>query len=764
MNLEQLIDTLRRDREFSERVTAWVELPHREAQYGSVPPFNLHLAAALKAMGIRRLYSHQTEAIEALQRGNNVVVATPTASGKSLCYILPVLDSILNEPQSRALFLYPTKALAQDQRNEIAEWIDAVGGDIASFTYDGDTPATSRRSIRRAGQIVITNPDMLHTGILPHHTKWVHLFENLKYVVIDELHTYRGVFGSHVANVLRRLQRIARFYGSSPKFVTSSATIANPGDLAERLIGLPFTLIDRSGAPRAPKHVVLYNPPVVNEELGIRRSSILQARDILKELLGNGIQTIAFTRSRVQSEVLLSYLREALPRVNVRGYRGGYLPGQRREIERGLREGGIRGVIATNALELGIDIGSLEAAVLVGYPGTIASALQQMGRAGRKDSPSLAILVASSSPLDQHLVTHPDYFFGRSPERGLVQPDNLLIRVSHLKCAAFELPFTAGEVADDQDLREILDYLSERRILHASEDRWHWMTEGFPAEDISLRSASTGNVVIIDTTEPQPRVIGEVDEFSAPMLLHDEAIYIHDATQYQVESLDLEERKAFVRRVDVNYYTDATYAADTAVLDVLRKEGRGLSSRYYGEVRLTAQPTTFKKIRFGTHENLGWGKIFLPPRNMHTTAYWMTLEEDLVSGFTPGELEAGLMGLRNLLAEVAPLFLSCDRRDLYSVAQIRSPFTERPTIFLCDAYPGGVGLAEMLFALEGELRKTCLQVLKDCICRDGCPSCVGAPAEVGTRAREIAHRILDRLEVGSGVQPEKETRATGGTD
>ncbi len=745
MNLDQLIDTLRTDKEFGERVTGWVEVAPRAPAYGDLPAVDERLASAMKRRGILQPYSHQAQAMEGLLRGENVVVATPTASGKSLCYIIPVLEEILRKPEARALFLYPTKALAQDQRTEIGEWIEAIGGGIASFTYDGDTPASSRRSIRRAGQIVITNPDMLHTGILPHHTKWVHLFENLEYVIIDELHTYRGVFGSHVANVLRRLQRIARFYGSSPRFAASSATIANPRELAESLVGEPFRLVDESGAPRSRKHTVLYNPPVVNRELGIRRSSVLEARDILRQLLGNGIQTIAFVRSRIQSEVLLSYLRESLPRVNIRGYRGGYLPAQRREIERGLRTGEIRGVVATNALELGVDIGSLDAAVLVGYPGTIASALQQMGRAGRGDAPSLAVMVASSSPLDQHLVTHPDYFFDRSPERGLVQPDNLHIRVSHLKCAAFELPFTAEETEGDSDLREILEYLSETRILHPSDDRWHWMTEGFPAQDISLRSASTGNVVIVDRTEPEPRVIGEVDEFSAPMLLHEEAIYIHEAVQYQVEELDLEERKAFVRRIDVNYYTDATFAADTAVLDVLRRDDRELASRFFGEIRLTAQPTTFKKIRFGTHENLGWGRIHLPPREMHTTAYWMTLEPTLTARFSPGEVESGLMGLRNLMLEVAPLFLSCDRRDLYAVAQIRSPFTGHPTLYLCDAYPGGVGLGEALFGLEAELQRTCLQVVRECVCTDGCPSCIGAPAEVGASARRIATRILARL-------------------
>ncbi len=743
LKLEQVLDQIGSNRRFSEQITSWVRLPSRPAQYGEIPPLHMKLCSALHTRGIRKLYSHQAEAVHQVQSGKHVVIATPTASGKSLCYILPIIDRILQNPQSSALFLFPTKALAQDQRTKIGQWISSVGGGIASYTYDGDTPADSRRSIRHAGQIVITNPDMLHTGILPHHTKWVHLFENLDFIVIDELHSYRGVFGSHVANVLRRLQRIAAFYGSSPTFIASSATIANPRELAEGLTGRSFALVENSGAPTSKKHLLMYNPPVVNRELGIRRSAILEATEILHQLLANDVQTLAFARSRVQLEVLLSYLRQRLPNKVIRGYRGGYLPRQRREIERGLQTGEIRGVVATNALELGIDIGSLEASVLVGYPGTIASAIQQMGRAGRSDCPSVAILIASSRPLDQHLVTHPDYFFERSPEHALVHPRNLLIRVSHLKCAAFELPFTREEVCHDHEQQEILDYLAENRVLHASADRWHWMAEGFPAEEISLRSASTGNVVIIDRSEEKPSVIGEVDEFSAPMLVHEEAIYLHESTQYQVEHLDLKERKAYVRRVDVNYYTDATFAVETAVLEVFRGEQHRYSHRYFGEVRLSAQPTTFKKIRFNTHENLGWGRIPLPPQEMHTTAYWMTLQESLTNHFTDGEVESGLMGLRHLALEVAPLFLSCDRRDLYAVAQVRSPFTGQPTLFLCDAYPGGVGLGESLFTLEDQLLRTCIDVIENCICSDGCPSCVGVPSEVGAHAKALAFRMLD---------------------
>ncbi|MFO8060629.1 MAG: DEAD/DEAH box helicase [Bacillota bacterium] len=746
MNLEQLLDTLERDPQFRDQITSWTKVPPGEPQFAPIPSFiRPDLAEALESRGICQLYSHQAEALNRISRGENVVVATPTASGKSLCYVLPVLNRILSEPNSRSVFLFPTKALAQDQREEMKSWIEVLGADIRSHTYDGDTPASARRTIRSAGHIVMTNPDMLHTGILPHHTKWVRLFENLEFVIIDELHTYRGVFGSHVANVLRRLQRVARFYGSDPAFIACSATMANPLELAQNLTGRKFHAITESGSPGGERHIIFYNPPVVNRELGIRQSSILAAQRIVRRFLTNHIQTIIFARSRLRVEVLLSYLRRSVPRANIRGYRGGYLPGQRREIERGLRSKAIDAVVATNALELGIDIGSLEASVLVGYPGNIASTWQQMGRAGRTDRPSASILVASSNALDQHIIDHPEYFFAQSPENALINPDNLLILVSHIKCAAFELPFTSGEVFGAGPVDEILSYLSEHRILHRSGDTWHWMAESFPAEEISLRSAAAENVVIVDTTQPEPQIIGEVDQFSAPMLVHEGAIYLHESRQYQVEKLDLKENKAYVRQVRVNYYTDASLAVDVRILDLFREERTGGTGRFFGETQLTAQPTTYKKIRFSSHDNIGWGRIHLPPREMHTSAYWMTLEDEICGQMGRGEVEAGIMGLANLVRGVAPLFLYCDPRDLYVVPEIRSPQTKRPTIFVCDAYPGGIGLAERLYGVHDDLMQTCAEVMRGCSCERGCPSCVGAAGEVGALAKESAGRILRKL-------------------
>jgi len=747
VNLAQLLEVMAREPELTGRLTAWETIPAREPDYVPYPSLDGRLVATMRERGIEQLYRHQGEAVEHILSGRDTIIVTPTASGKSLCYNLPVLNRLLQEPEARALFLFPTKALAQDQRAELESTVDQLGVDIKTYTYDGDTPADARSAIRSAGHIVITNPDMLHTGILPHHTKWVRLFENLRYVVIDELHQYRGVFGSHVACVLRRLLRVARFYGSRPVFVCCSATIANPRELAERLTGRSFALVDRNGAPAGEKHILFYNPPLVNRQLGIRRSSLLEGRRLARRLLANGVQTIVFARSRLQVEVLLSYLREGFSEQAVRGYRGGYLPRERRAIERGLREGSIRGVVSTNALELGVDIGSLQASVLIGYPGSISSAWQQMGRAGRRSDVSLAVMVASSSPLDQHIISQPDYFFRQSPEHGLINPENLFILVSHVKCAAFELPFRRGERLGEIPVEEILDYLAERRVLHRSGDQWFWMADNFPAEDISLRSAAAENFVVVDISSPEHRIIGEVDEFSAPMLIHEEAIYLHEGRQFQVERLDFSEKKAYVRQVEVNYFTDAQLAVQTRVLDVFEQAGReGGVPRWFGEVMLTAKVTMFKKIRFGTHENVGWGKIHLPEREMHTTAFWLGLPPEVCSGLGQGELEAAVLGLRNLLAEVAPLYLLCDRHDLHAVAEIRSPFTEMPTVFLCDAYPGGVGFGEKLYSIWPEVLRACHDIVLSCPCDEGCPSCVGPRHEVGELAKEATHRILTALE------------------
>lgn len=754
MNLSQLLTQMKSAPELVERITAWKVTPPRDASYADFPSdVDPRLVDVLKARGIESLYTHQAEAIKAAQRGENLVVVTPTASGKTLCYNVPVLNSLLENPHSRAIYLFPTKALSQDQLNELHGLITALDVELKTYTYDGDTPVNARKAIRAAGHIVITNPDMLHTGILPHHTKWVKLFENLKYVVIDEVHQYRGVFGSHLSNVIRRLKRICTWYGTKPIFILSSATIANPDELARRLIEEDVLLIDNDGSPKGKKHFVFYNPPVVNQQLGIRRSSIHEARTLAKNFLLNNIQTIVFARTRNTVEILLSYLKEHMKTERrgddrVRGYRGGYLPKQRREIERGLREGEVRGVVATNALELGIDIGQLDACVITGYPGTITSTWQQAGRAGRRADVSCAILVASSAPLDQYIITHPDYFFSQSPEHALINPDNLLILLNHIKCAAFELPFEEGEQYGGQSIDQILEFLAEQGVLHKARGTYHWSTESYPADEISLRTAARDNVVIIDTTELEPRVIGEVDSFSAPTMVHEEAIYIHEGEQYHIERLDWEGKKAYATHVDVDYYTDANLAVQVRVIDEFESERFDVCSKAHGEVLVSALPTIYKKIKMWTHENIGWGDVRLPEQEMQTTAYWQSFPEAVTARWTVADLESGLVGLSNVLGNVAPLFLMCDPHDIGVKPEVRAPHTREPTIFIYDRVPAGIGFAEKLYRIHDQLLDTAEQLVTDCGCAKGCPSCVGPEGEIGPHGKRNTLRLISQARNG----------------
>lgn len=754
MNVDQLAEKLRRDNLFMENVVRWEELPAREARYGDYPiGLDERLRPVLRQRGVQQLYSHQAHSIAATMRGEDVVVVTPTASGKTMCYNLPVLDSILKNPDARALYLFPTKALSADQVSELYELIQAMGVDIKTYTYDGDTPGAARRAVRQAGHIVVTNPDMLHSGILPHHTKWVKLFENLRYIVIDEIHTYRGVFGSNLANVLRRLMRLCDFYGSHPQFILCSATIANPKELAETLTGRPVTLINDNGAPMGKRHFVFYNPPVINQQLGIRKGLIPETRAIAEMLLKCGIQTITFARSRLNVEVLTKYLKDVVrdPLGNagrVRGYRGGYLPTQRREIEKGLRAGQIDAVVSTNALELGIDIGALDACILCGYPGTIASAWQQAGRAGRRKGASIVFFVASSAAIDQYIVSHPDYFLHQSPENALLNPDNLYILLSHFKCAAYELPFEDGDTFGNvASTGELLNYLEEEHIVRHVGGRYHWMAEDFPASEISLRSAASENFVIIDITDPtHHRVIGEMDRYTVPMLLHENAIYMHEAQQYQVEKLDFEACKAFIRRVDVGYYTDADLNVSLSLLDVEQQEDLGGGAeRALGEVKVTTLVTMFKKIRFDTHETLGFGHVRLPEMDMHTTAMWWTLPEALCSRFENDTLKNGMMAISNLLRIVAPLYLMCAPQDVAVVYQVKCPFTDRPTLILYDNCPGGVGLAAKAYGMQRLLLEKALQIVSDCPCEQGCPSCAGPVGEIGTDGKATSKLLLKEL-------------------
>ncbi|MBP3040031.1 DEAD/DEAH box helicase [Bacillaceae bacterium Marseille-Q3522] len=729
-NLQQIIDDLQKESSFEGQIVHWQTFEPAEGKTTVFPDeLDLRLQTALQKRGIGNLYTHQRSAFDAVMEGKSIVAVTPTASGKTLCYNLPVLQTILKNHAARALYLFPTKALAQDQKSEINELIEDADIHINSYTYDGDTAAGIRQKVRKAGHIVITNPDMLHSAILPHHTKWVSLFENIKYVVIDELHTYRGVFGSHVANVIRRLQRICRYYGSDPVFICTSATIANPVGLAEKLTGKKITLIDNNGAPRGRKHFVFYNPPIVNQSLNIRRSATLEVRNLAATFLKNNIQTIVFARSRVRVEILLTYLQE-LVRHNlgpkaIRGYRGGYLPSERREIEKGLRNGAIFGVVSTNALELGVDIGQLQVCIMTGYPGSIASSWQQAGRAGRRHGESLVIMVASSSPLDQYIIQHPDYFFNQNPETARINPDNLIIVMDHMKCAAYELPFKEGETFASAGTEELLDYLTEEQVLYKNNNRWYWMSDSFPAHGISLRSASQENIVIIDqTNSAKVKVIGEMDRFSALTLLHEEAIYLHQGVQYQVELLDWEEKKAFVREVKTDYYTDANLAVELKVLEQdLSRENRQWEIGY-GDVSVVAKATIFKKIKFDTHENIGSGPIHLPSEELHTNAAWLSFAKEALS-LKEERIEQGLIGAAHALRHIAPLFVMCDPQDIHVVPQVKAIHNEQPTIFFYDRYPGGIGLSEKIYEAMEKVVAEAKQLVQHCSCRNGCPSCVG---------------------------------------
>jgi len=729
--------------------------PSKPAEYGEFPEdLSPKLREVLLRRGIEKPYSHQAEAYRSIAAGANAVIVTPTASGKTLCYNLPVLNRLIAEPGARAMYLFPTKALGEDQLDELHGLIEAMGSDLRAFTYDGDTPQDARRAIRQRANIVLTNPDMLHTGILPHHTKWAKLFENLRYVVVDELHYYRGVYGSHFANIMRRLRRLCEFYGSKPQFVACSATIANPKELAGTLMESPFELIDRNGAPSGERIFICYNPPVVNRQLGIRRSYIGETRRIALELLDCKQQTLVFANNRLATEILVTYLKDGCGE-SVRGYRGGYLPRERREIEKRLRSGDIRAVVATNALELGIDVGSLDAVVMAGYPGTIASTWQRAGRAGRRNTGSLAILVASSAPVDQYVIEHPEYLFERSPEHAYVNPDNLEILLNHLKCAVFELPLRDNERFGPHDTGELCAFLAESGFLHLSAGAWHWTSDTYPADAVSLRSVSSDNFVVVDVTG-EPKIIGEVSYTAALTTLHEKAIYLHEARQFHVERFDYKERKAYVKRVECDYYTDAIDYTQVKPLREFEKSAlAGACSqgveRVHGDVRVNRQIVGFKKIKFYTNENVGAGNLSMPEQEMHTTAFWLHFPAPFLAAlepYTPTERQNGLTGLANAFRTVASLLLMCDPRDL-GVALTEditgSLLASEPNLYLYDSYSGGVGLSAPLYRLSERLLRQTHELIEGCGCEGGCPACVGPEGEIGERGKRVALDILRRL-------------------
>ena len=770
---------------YADRITGHFTLPGREGVYAELPAdLPAALAAALKSRGIEKLYSHQAQAWEATRRGEHVVVVTPTASGKSLCYTLPVVTAAM-ERGAKALYLFPTKALAQDQVAELLDLSRAGDLGLKAFTFDGDTPGDARQAIRLHGDIVVSNPDMLHQGILPHHTKWAQFFENLQYVVIDEVHTYRGVFGSHVTNVIRRLKRICAFYGASPQFILCSATIGNPKQHAEALIEHGVTAITESGAPTGDKHVLLWNPPVVNPDLGLRASARSQSNRIARLAIKAGLKTLVFAQTRLMVEVLTKYLKDVFdhdPRKppRIRAYRGGYLPTERREVERSMRAGNIDGIVSTSALELGVDIGALDVVVLNGYPGSVAGTWQRFGRAGRRQQPSLGVLVANSQPLDQYVVRHPEFFIDATPEHARIAPDQPLILFDHIRCAAFELPFVAGENFGPIEPELYLEALAETEVVHREGDRWEWIADSYPANAVSLRSVADGNFVVVDRTDGRQQIIAEVDYSAAALTLYEGAIHMVQSTPYQVERLDWEGRKAYVTRTFVDYYTDSIDYTKLKVLAEFDRAPAGDGDARHGEVHVVRRVAGYKKIRYYTHENIGYGPVNLPDQELHTTAAWWQIPQPQLLAWFASRQDAldGFLGAGYALHVVATLAVMADARDLQKAigngdgawfatadangrGQVRgvegqelAPFELQqfvPTIYLYDNFPGGVGLSEPLWTRQRELVERAMELVERCDCRAGCPACVGPvlaadeEREGATSPKALARRVLTLL-------------------
>jgi DEAD/DEAH box helicase domain-containing protein len=757
-SLRDVILDLQRDAGFMDRVNHWETTPPRPAKWAEFPEdVPERIRGILEGRGITRLYSHQREAYEHARAGRHTVIVTPTASGKTLSYNLPVLTTLLEKPEARALYLFPTKALSQDQQAELNEVV--LGGEIPVkvSTYDGDTPQSVRVSARDSGRIVISNPDMMHAGILPNHPKWIKFLSNLEFVVVDEIHTYRGVFGSHMTNLVRRIKRICAHYGSTPKFICCSATIGNPLDLAKGIIEEDAVLVDQNGAPAGEKHFVLYNPPLVDPVQGIRRGVVNESQALAMRFLKKRIKTIVFSRSRVRTELIAAYINGNLKnhftdndRIRVESYRGGYLPSERRDIERGLRDGDILGVVSTNALELGIDIGGLDVAILAGLPGSIASTWQQAGRAGRTSDVSLAIGIASSSPLDQYLIGHPDYFFGQSPESAWVDPENPYIVSDHVKCAVFEKPFEEGE-RFGSDVREVLDFLEEGGVVRFTGGSWYWADRGYPAEGVSLRTSTTENVVIVDTTKGAYQVIGEMDRPAAKELLHDQAIYIHRGNQFVVTDLDLENQRAFVEATDVNYYTDTLAKTDIKVLTEDERQVVPGMHVVMGDVLVRTQVAKFKKLKYRTHENVGYGEVNLPEEEMHTRSIVLLFAPGSAAGTAfegvPEDLKEEIIArLGTLVTRVAPVFLLCDARDIGVAERLKDPHFGEPALYVYDRYPGGTGLAEGFERKLPLILAAALERVRACECDSGCPSCIGPDEGAHSESpKAVTRRFLEEV-------------------
>ena len=838
MDLDRFLQAHKCDPSYAPLISAWRTLAPQAACTAPFPEaLDVRLRTALSELGVERLYSHQAEAIERSFAGENVVVVTPTASGKTICYNLPVLQRLLREPGARAIYLFPTKALAHDQ----LEGLNALGTHLGlgafATAYDGDTPRGARPRIRREARLIVTNPDMLHVGILPGHVSWAEFLRRLRYVIIDEMHAYRGVFGSHVANVLRRLRRICRFYGSEPQYICSSATIANPGQLATQLLDRPTGLIERNGAPRGERHLILLDPPLLDERLGRRMPALRQAEALCHKLLAADIQTVVFCRSRREVERLVVALRQEAARLDlppecIRGYRSGYLPDERRAVESGLRSRTVRMVVATTALELGIDIGGLAACVMVGYPGTIASTWQQVGRAGRGLETSAAWLIAGESPLDQYVVGHPEYLLGRAHEHALINPDNLYLLLGHVPCALAELPFQDGESYGHERLEEMLAYLEETGQARHAGKQWLSASTGHPAGEIALRSADPHSVAIYCKDAQGRREIGRLDRASAPLWVHEGAIYMHEGDQYAVRSLDWEEGVALVEPAQVSHYTEASRSTRIAIERVWEQRSQSGGQLTLGEVLQTTRWTGYRQIDLHTQAFRGWAPIDLPEQELVAAACWLTLEETLIDRlkaegrwtgervesrgpnweeqrdrarerdghrcrwcgadevarphhvhhirpfrefrWLPGRndnyrlaneldnlitlcpschrqaeqqvaVQSTLGGVARLLGHVIPLQLMCDPRDIGLQSELKAPATKRPTLFVLERVPGGIGLSDEVFRRFEDLLAQALEWVRDCGCENGCPACIGADTGNDSNAKSQVVRLLREL-------------------
>ncbi|MFC2034676.1 DEAD/DEAH box helicase [Chloroflexota bacterium] len=722
---------------YSNQIVHIEHIPPREADFTRLDkPLAASLQDCLGEHSMSSLYAHQAEAINYTQQGKNVMVTTSNASGKSLCYNIAVLQALLTEQGSRALYLFPTKALAQDQLHGLRKLFCPGLFKAKEFaTFDGDTPQDERTEIRKRARIILTNPDMLHVGILPHHQSWSRLLRSLRYVVIDEAHIYRGVFGSHVTGVLRRLRRLCNHYGSNPQFICCSATIANPGEHVEKLTGLPFATVNNDGSPHGGKDFIFWNPPIIDKTKSTRRSANSEATNLFTELVSRDIRTLTFARTRRLTELIYTYSKDRLAEINpaltkrIKAYRAGYLPQERRQIEQELFTGQLMGAVATVALELGIDIGDLAATVLTGYPGSIASTWQQAGRSGRDREGSLSFLIGLDNPLDQYFMRHPDFFFQKTFENALVNPDNPYILRAHLLCAAWELPLNNNdENIFGATFRQQRTELEGQALIRERHHRWHPSPSiAYPAQEINIRATSGDHFTVIDTSNGS--LLETVEASVAFFQLHPGAVFLHQGDSYLITKLDLAGLTAYAVPTSASYYTQTKEIEDLRIIKLIRSKSCGSVKIHLGEVEVTNTVLGFKKKAQFTEEVISEEPLNLPPQHFPTVALWFDLPPKAITQLDKAQLDfaGGLHAVEHAAIAILPLFALCDRNDIGGLSTSLHPDTGRAQIFIYDAYPGGIGITEKGFHLIQEVWYATLETIIECPCQEGCPSCIQSP-------------------------------------